>query len=351
MSTFGQNEFAIEVTDLIKRYAKATTNAVDNVSFSVKRGEIFGLLGPNGAGKTTTIGVLTTSVIPTSGSAHIMGTNVVSDPIGAKKRISMVPQRSNLDRSLRVREILTFHARYHGVPTAELNARADSLLNEFGLGDRGKDKVQRYSGGQAQRVMLARALMHTPDILFLDEPTNNLDPQSRHFLWERIRALNERGMTILLTTHDMEEADLLCDRIAIMDHGRILVLDTSAELKKLIPGGTSLELTLAVPERVAVGADGALAEQDPHPQHTHILSILGSLPGATHVEQVKNDADGAMSQEDQLVCRVYTEHAEDTMTAAVQAVVAAGAELQNIRFSSPSLEDVFIHLTGRNMRS
>ena len=197
---------AIEVRDLVKRYQKSKTNAVDGVSFQVRRGEIFGLLGPNGAGKTTTIGVLITSVIPTSGSCAVMGIDVAGDPLSVKQRIAVVPQQSNLDRSLRVREILTFHAAYHSVGRKEREERADKLLGELGLADRKNEKVNRFSGGMAQRLMIARALMHLPDVLFPDEPTNNLDPQSRLFLWDRIRELNDQGLTILLTTHDMDEA-------------------------------------------------------------------------------------------------------------------------------------------------
>ena len=164
-----------------------------------------------------------------------------------------LPQRSNLDGSLKVREILTFHAAYHGIPKAEREARADELLDELGLADRKNDRVNSYSGGMNQRLMIARALMHSPDVLFLDEPTNNLDPQSRLFLWDRIRELNARGLTILITTHDMEEADRLCERIAVMDHGKILVDDTPDALKQMIPGGTSLELRVSAPELVPVG--------------------------------------------------------------------------------------------------
>src|SRR5436305_1536994 len=276
-----EQEGAIEVRNLVKRYPKAVVNAVDNISFTVGGGEIFGLLGPNGAGKTTTIGVLTTNVRPTSGSAYIMGINVAADPTSVKQRIAVVPQQSNLDRSLRAREILTFHASYHGLPRAEREARANALLNELGLGDRGKDMVLRYSGGMAQRLMLARALMHSPDILFLDEPTNSLDPQSRLFLWDRIRALNAQGTTVLLTTHDMEEADQLCERIAIMDYGKILVFDTSAELKKLIPGGTRLELRVRIPELISTGTA--------HKETTassRLLDTLRALPGAVKVEEV-----------------------------------------------------------------
>jgi ABC-2 type transport system ATP-binding protein len=335
---------SIEVQNLVKRYPKATFNAVDDISFSVGRGEIFGLLGPNGAGKTTTIGVLTTNIRPTSGTAHIMGIDVIADPMSVKQRIAVVPQQSNLDRSLRAREILTFHASYHGVPRAERKVRADTLLEEFGLGDRGKDKVMRYSGGMAQRLMLARALMHLPDVLFLDEPTNSLDPQSRLFLWDRIRSLNEQGTTVLLTTHDMEEADQLCQRIAIMDHGKILVLDTSAELKKLIPGGTSLALRVRLPELVSVG-DG---HQDAHAR-TQLLAALRALPGVVKVEEIPAQEDDDEQQGTTLL-RLYAENAGALVVQATQTVAEADMELRDLHLARPSLEDVFIYLTGRKLR-
>ncbi len=333
---------AIEVIDLVKRYPKAPVNAVDGVSFAVQRGEIFGLLGPNGAGKTTTIGVLTTSVIPTSGQARIMGSNVVADPITVKQRIAIVPQQSNLDRSLRAKEILTFHAAYHGVPRKEREARATALLNEMGLGDRAKEKLTRYSGGMAQRLMIARALMHSPDVLFLDEPTNNLDPQSRLFLWERIQQMNAQGLTILLTTHDMAEADQLCQRIAIMDHGKILALDTPAELKKLIPGGISLELRVAQPELVTVGAGNGAATN-------RVLDALRALPGAEKVDQVP---PGAGEEEEDGITRyrIYSQDANELTGPALQAIAANGGELRDLHLARPSLEDVFIFLTGRNLR-
>src|SRR5438477_2248602 len=337
-------EISIEVQNLVKRYPKATFNAVDDISFSVQKGEIFGLLGPNGAGKTTTIGVLTTNIVPTNGSAHIMGIDVVADPMSVKQRIAVVPQQSNLDRSLRAREILTFHASYHGVPRAERNARADTLLEEFGLGDRGKDKVMRYSGGMAKRLMLARALMHFPNVLFLDEPTNSLDPQSRLFLWDRIRSLNEQGATILLTTHDMEEADQLCQRIAIMDKGRILVLDTADELKKLVPGGTRLELRVQVPQRVASGSL-QIEPQTPSP----VLAVLRAIPGATKVEEVPA-SEGEENMHTMQIFRLYAEDAGSLVVNATHAIIDTGAEIRDMHIARPSLEDVFIYLTGRNLR-
>ena len=382
-------EVAIEVRDLVKRYPKASVNAVDGISFSVRRGEIFGLLGPNGAGKTTTIGVLTTGVRQTSGAARVAGIDVVGDPMSVKQRIAVVPQQSNLDRSLRAREILTFHASYHGMSRAERNARANALLEELGLGDRAKESVARYSGGMAQRLMLARALMHSPDVLFLDEPTNSLDPQSRLFLWDRIHALREQGVTILLTTHDMEEADQLCDRIAIMDHGHILVLDTAEELKKLVPGGSTLELKVSIPVGAAAypnpsgGAseqeDGGASEQEetpaqktgrdkpqplhigrdkPQPLHIgwdkpqplHILETLRALPNVTKVDEVISE--GEEGAHDTHLFRLYAENPGALMVPVTQAIAEldGSIELRDLRLFRPSLEDVFIYLTGRNLR-
>jgi ABC-2 type transport system ATP-binding protein len=332
----GQQALAIEVRDLAKRYPNSNVNAVDGISFSVRRGEIFGLLGPNGAGKTTTIGILTTSVVPTGGTARIMGIDVARDPMSVKQRIAVVPQRSNLDQSLRAREILTFHAAYHGVPRAEREARADALLEELGLGGRGREKIGWYSGGMAQRLMLARALMHSPDVLFLDEPTNSLDPQARLFLWDRIRAMHERGVTILLTTHDMDEAEQLCERIAIMDHGHVLVLDTPDNLKKIVPGGTRLELR--VRERQRTAGDG-----DP------LREALARLPGSPRVEEISGGENG--DGEDTRTFRLYCEEASELTVAATQLVIESGAELRDLHVARPSLEDVFIYLTGRNLRS
>ena len=330
---------AIDVDHLVKRYPRGRANAVDDVSFSVRRGETFGLLGPNGAGKTTAIGVLTTRVLPTGGRATVAGIDVVADPIAVRQRIGVVPQSPNLDRSLRVREILTFHAAYHGVSRRERQARAGGVLEELGLGARGNDRLDWFSGGLQQRVMLGRALMHEPEVLFLDEPTNNLDPQSRLFLWERIRALHERGVTVVLTTHDMEEADRLCDRIAIMDHGRILALDTPEGLRGLIPGGTMLEVRARVPEVAALGARAEAGDR--------VRSALEEVPGVTAVER-----RAAAGPDQPAVYRLYaTGDAGQLLASAAQAVVREDAELLDLRFARPSLEDVFIHLTGSDLRS
>jgi ABC-2 type transport system ATP-binding protein len=330
---------AIEVDGLVKRYPRGRANAVDDVSFAVRRGETFGLLGPNGAGKTTAIGILTTRVVPTGGRASVAGIDVVADPIAVRRRIGVVPQSPNLDRSLRIREILTFHAAYHGVPRRERGARADALLDELGLASRGSDKLDWFSGGLQQRVMLGRALMHEPEVLFLDEPTNNLDPQSRLFLWERIRDLRERGVTVVLTTHDMEEADRLCDRIAIMDRGRIIALDTPDGLRRLIPGGTMLEVRVRVPEPAAVGT--------PAVEDDCVQAALRTVPGVTDVE--RRPASGP---DRPAVYRLYaTGDAGQLLASAAQAVVREEAELLDLRFARPTLEDVFIHLTGSELRA
>lgn len=343
------NSWIITVEHLAKRYAATQRSAVDDISFSVQRGETFGLLGPNGAGKTTTIGILTTGVLPSSGRATIVGIDVVADPIGVKQRIAVVPQRINLDRSLRVREILTYHAAYHGVPRIERTARADELLKELGLDGRGNEKIGWFSGGMEQRVMLGRALMHEPEVLFLDEPTNNLDPQTRLFLWDRIQELHKRGVTVVLTTHDMEEADRLCKRIAIMDHGRILALDTPEELKRFIPGGTMLELRIRVPEAVAAGhraEDGTENVPD-----EHFRNILEKLPGVTKVERMTRLADDE-SPTKAFTFRIYASEDPGTLLAqAAQAVIEEQGELLDLHLAKPSLEDVFIYLTGRNLRS
>jgi ABC-2 type transport system ATP-binding protein len=317
----------VEVQDLVKRYRKAKGNAVDGVSFAVRRGEVFGLLGPNGAGKTTTVGILTTRVRRTGGTASVSGVDVGADPVRARSLVAVVPQRNNLDRSLSIRQNLLFHAAYHGVPAAERARRADALLEEFGLADRADDKPDMFSGGQAQRVMVARALMHAPQVLFLDEPTTGLDPAARLFVWDRVRDLKARDVTIVLTTHDMDEAAELADRVGIMDHGKLLALDTPAALTRALPGRTTLEVAVALD---GVGADGLLDE-------------LGRLDGVERVEQVA--APGGLR------ARLYLTGEAPPLVAPAAAVVAEHrARLTDVTLGIPSLEDVFIALTGRTLR-
>ncbi|NEM05791.1 ABC transporter ATP-binding protein [Geodermatophilus normandii] len=319
---------AVEVTDLVKRYPGRPVDAVAGVSFTVERGEVFGLLGPNGAGKTTTIGVLTTRVLPTGGTARVAGVDVAADPVTARSRLSVVPQRSNLDRSLTARQNLVFHAAYHGMGRAERNRRADELLDRLGLGDRGGDKVDDYSGGMAQRLLIARALMHAPQVVFLDEPSTGLDPQARLFVWERVRELRDGGVTVVITTHDMDEAAALADRVGIMDHGRLLALDTPAALTRSLPGSATLDVDV---ERASGDSDEG------------VLAALAALPQAERVEPVA-DAAG-------LRARLYlSSDAAGTVGPVSEVLTARGARLTGVRIGEPSLEDVFLSLTGRELR-
>lgn len=335
---------AVEVHNLVKRYPKMPFNSVDGISFSVGQGEIFGVLGPNGAGKTTTVGMLTTRIVPTSGTVKIMGYDVVSQPIQVKKRLAVVPQQSNLDQHLRVRDILTYHAAYHGVSYIEREKMADERLEEFGLSKRKYNKIGQYSGGMGQRVMIARALMHRPDVLFLDEPTNRLDPQSRLFLWERIQQLKKQGITILLTTHDMQEAELLCDRIAIMDRGRILVLDTASELKKLIPGGTTLEIQVRLPQMTW----GINATEPPSAQvSTRIQEAIRTLPGVNKISEKPTQS----GEKDITTFSLYAQNAVSIIPSLLRVIHMEFAVIEDLHFSRPTLENVFIYLTGRNIRA
>jgi ABC-2 type transport system ATP-binding protein len=324
---------AVEVLELVKRYPRGRTNAVDGVSFAVDEGEVFGLLGPNGAGKTTTVGVLTTRVRPTGGTARVGGLDVVADPVAARAQLAVVPQRSNLDRSLSIRDNLIFHAAYHGVPAREREARADELLGEFGLLDRAKVKPDFFSGGQSQRVMIARALMHAPRVLFLDEPTTGLDPAARLFVWDRLRELRDRGSTLLLTTHDMDEAAALADRVGIMDHGRLLALDTPAALIRSLPGQTTLEL----------GTAATVGEE--------VVAALGTLAGVQRVDQIA--AAPAENGEGPSGARIrlhLTGEAAPLVAPAATLLARYGLEVRDLRLGTPTLEDVFIDLTGRALR-
>jgi len=234
-------EAVIRTAALSKTYDTGV-QAVDDLHLAVHAGEIFGLLGPNGAGKTTTVGMLTTRVIPTGGSAWIAGIDVVAHPTSTKRVIGVVSQTNTLDRSLTVWENLYHHGKYFGMPTRDARDRADQLLERFRLADRASADVNTLSGGMAQRLMVARSVVHRPSILFLDEPTSGLDPQSRLALWEILGEIHHEGQTILLTTHYMEEADRLCSRVAIMDHGKLLALDRPDELKRSIGAETIMRL-------------------------------------------------------------------------------------------------------------
>ncbi|MGI9118951.1 MAG: ABC transporter ATP-binding protein [Acidimicrobiales bacterium] len=356
------------VRDVVKRYPNRPVNAVDGVSFEVGRGEVFGLLGPNGAGKTTIVGILTTRARATGGQALVAGFDVALDPVGARTALAVVPQRMNLDRSLSARRNLLFHGAYFGLPPAVRVARADALLDEFGLTDRANDKVDRFSGGQMQRVMIARALMHQPRVLFLDEPSTGLDPQARLFVWDRIRSLRRRGVTVVLTTHDMDEAASLADRVAIMDHGKLLTLDTPTGLTSLVPGRATLTLALqpgaADPkllqaslqelsgvERVEqLSGTGAAGQAGIDDADEGIVTDR-PLPSTTGEGQSQAALDAAYGDDPPWSLRLYCSvDAAGLVAPVVQVLLDHGAAVTDIGVGRPSLEDVFIHLTGRELR-
>ena len=323
---------AVEVVDLRKRYPKAKVDAVAGISFAVEPGEVFGLLGPNGAGKTTTVGVLTTRVRPTGGVAKVGGVDVMSDPVAARRLLAVVPQRNNLDRSLSVRQNLLFHAAYHGVPRGVRHERADALLGQFGLRERADEKPAMFSGGQSQRMMIARALMHAPQVLFLDEPSTGLDPAARLFVWDRIEELQKAGTTIVLTTHDMDEAATLADRVGIMDRGSLLALDTPEALIRQLPGERTLDVSVIRGQR-------ATAED--------VSTVLSKLAGVERVESTPGPAAPGAPEHYRLF---VAGEAAGLVGPAVQALAAVGTSLDGVNLGEPSLEDVFIHLTGRALR-
>src|SRR5258706_13965268 len=294
--------------------------ALDGLSLEVLPGEIFGLLGPNGAGKSTTVGVLTTRVRPTSGTAWIGEHDVWKEPTKVKHLIGVVPQRPNLDFSLTAREILVFHGAYFGIASKLRNERADGLLEKFKLTERGNQMVRGFSGGMMQRLSIARAMMHNPQVLFLDEPSAGLDPQTRILLWEIIREYHQAGKTVLLTTHNMEEADGLCQRLAIVDHGHRIALGTPAELKATIPGGFVLRLRFG--------------NQTPE--------LLKKLEGLAGVREVRAAEPAGVD--------VYADRGGSLISEIANLAVGSGAELSDVHISEPSLENLFLHHTGRSLR-
>jgi ABC-2 type transport system ATP-binding protein len=295
--------------------------ALNGISLEIRAGEVFGLLGPNGAGKSTTIGILTTRIQPTSGRAFVGEYDVWQEQVKAKLLIGVVPQRPNLDFALTAREILVYHGAYFGQSSQERNRRADELLEKFQLTDRAAHMPRGFSGGMMQRLSIARAMMHDPEVLFLDEPSAGLDPQTRLLLWDLVRDYNGRGKTIVITTHYMDEPDALCDRLAIIDHGKIIAQGTPKELKASVPGGYLLRLRFSrVTDELTAG--------------------LRALPG---VSEVRTAADGALD--------VYANHGGPLIAPIVNAALTAGTELHDVHIAEPSLENLFLHHTGRSLRN
>jgi ABC-2 type transport system ATP-binding protein len=311
---------AIHTQELSKVYPGADFAAVDQLNLDVQAGEIFGLLGPNGAGKTTTAGMLTTRVVPTSGSGFVGGVDVAAHPALVKQMSGIVSQQNTLDRQLTVWENLYFHGRLFGIGSKQSKLITDELLGQFQLTKWAQASVYALSGGMAQRLMVARAIFHRPAVLFLDEPTAGLDPQSRLALWEMLGELNREGQTILLTTHYMEEADKLCDRVAIMDRGRILALGTPAELKQSVGADTVVTLKTS-------GDQGQLGKL-----------LTREVEGVTRTRSV----DGAI--------QLHMEASERLVPRIVLSAERAGFDILDLSIAEPSLETVFINLTGKELR-
>ncbi len=314
------SETIVEIVGLRKVYpGKSPVTAVDGIDLRVTAGQIYGLLGPNGAGKTTTISIATTRAVPTAGSVKIAGVDVVASPALARRSIGVVPQYNTLDRSCTVAENIYFHCLYFGMSKTDARARAAALLEQFRLSDRAAMYPQALSGGLAQRLQIARAIAHYPKVLFLDEPSAGLDPQSRIAMWEAVQGLREQGITVVLTTHYMEEADELCDRLAIIDHGRILVEDTPAALKASVGGDKIIDLKLQ---------SSATAGQ--------IVERVMKVEGVTSAEVT--DAG----------VRVFAKAKDGIIAGIVNA--SDGFGVRDFATTEPSLETVFIRMTGRELR-
>ena len=309
----------VVVSDLVKRFGDSA--AVDGVSFSIEAGEIFGLLGPNGAGKTTTISMICCLLAPTSGDVAVDGASVLSDPGHVKRALGVVPQEIALYPTLTATENLRFWGRMYGLSGGLLDQRIAESLEIAGLADRAKERIETYSGGMKRRINIAAGIMHHPKVLLMDEPTVGIDPQSRNHILETVKQLNASGMTVLYTSHYMEEVEFLCDRVGIVDHGKLIASGTMDELKLLVGGENVISLHVdGVPES--------------------IVETLGRLEG---VDRVTHDAEAGTLE-------VLAPDAGLVLAPLVEALTSAGGHIASVDIKEPNLESVFLHLTGKSLR-
>ena len=309
----------LEVQNLVKHYGDF--QAVKGVSFSIKEGEIFSLLGPNGAGKTTTISMLSTLYTPTSGDATIAGHSITKDPMSVRNAIGVVPQDLALYEELNARENLIFWGQMYGLSGSALKTRVEEVLSQIGLVDKAKDRVKTYSGGMKRRVNIGVGLLHKPKLLFMDEPTVGIDPQSRRAILDTVKDLNKQGMTVLYTTHYLEEAEELSNRVGIIDHGELIAIGTQKELTQQV--GETETLILHIGEN-----------EDPEALVKAFKDINGVLEA------------NAMNHE----ISVITPSAADVMAPVVTKANERGIKIHSIDIREPNLEAVFLHLTGRALR-
>ena len=310
-------EFAIEVKNLKKSFGDL--QAVAGVNFNARRGEVFSLLGPNGAGKTTTISMLSTLLKPEGGDALVMGHSLRDDPMGVKSVLGVVPQEIALYEDLSARENLTFWGKMYGLRGKALQKRVDEVLEVIDLADRQKDRVGKFSGGMKRRVNIGIALLHKPQVIYMDEPTVGIDPQTRRSILDSVINLKHEGMTILYTTHYMEEAQELSDEIAIMDHGKVIALGTNAELVKIVGGMDRINLAINTESR-------------------RVLDHWKDIPGIRQVS-AENGTLTLLADDSNLVLPILFETAN-----------AAGVRITSVDIQEPNLEAVFLHLTGRALR-
>jgi len=309
----------LEVQNLVKHYGDF--QAVKGISFSIKKGEIFSLLGPNGAGKTTTISMLSTLYAPTSGDATIAGHSVTKHPMDVRNAIGVVPQELALYEDLSARENLIFWGQMYGLSGSALKQRVEEVLGQIGLVDKAKDRVKTFSGGMKRRVNIGVGLLHKPKLLFMDEPTVGIDPQSRRAILDTVKDLNKQGMTVLYTTHYMEEAEELSDRVGIMDHGELIAIGTQKELTRQV--GETETLVLHIGEN-----------EDPQA----LVSAIKSLPDVLEANVVNHEIS------------VITPSAAEVLASVVSAANERGIKIHSIDIREPNLEAVFLHLTGRALR-